>query len=52
MKSRVIRKIKPNGMPAFAGMTSLMEIACKKNRHAREGGHPIFFDFSNPGRIT
>jgi hypothetical protein len=36
---------KPNGMPAFAGMTVVFEEKTlnKNNRHAREGGHPIFF---------
>jgi hypothetical protein len=36
---------KKNGMPAFAGMTVVFEEKTlnKNNRHAREGGHPIWF---------
>jgi hypothetical protein len=43
-------KKKENGMPAFAGMTVIIEkYGHKKHRHAREGGHPIWFlaDFNH-----
>jgi hypothetical protein len=39
-----IKRKKPNGIPAFAGMTGFVERrVLNNNRHARAGGHPIFF---------
>jgi hypothetical protein len=39
-----VKSKKPNGMPAFAGMTIVFieSFFFKNNCHAREGGHPIF----------
>ena len=46
---RLIKEKQLNGIPAFAGMTVIIEsLILKKHRHARAGGHPIWF--SNMGK--